>query len=150
MLPIEKIGLPDFLNDNPPLDSVINRMFKETAVGRDQFGGDGVFLQPTENNAFILHRIQLKMGVKVIKVEEARSIIEKINRDGLLEIYKSKGYNIAKEVKYLATTKEMMPDAKEELEKSGIKIFNARDLRDKVWPKPVKDLGGVFGKSPGT
>jgi hypothetical protein len=126
--------------------------YKENLGGRDALGADSVVLAPfdSSNSAFIAYRIQIKLGKSLIGTEADKSVgitniintAEEIgtnfcSRKQLAEDAYRSSIPLASMHMFLATTRQITPNARTHLLRAGVVVLDSRWLSKNVWPDGV-------------
>ena len=141
------ISLTDVIHANLGQVHIINRLFKESyQENKDSFGMDSLLLKKDENeNAFIAHRIQIKLGVSCIKIEDAKKFTSIVDSQlkNFKECFTNANKTISNCVNYLVTTRGMDQSAKDHFQQCEWQIVGKKEL-DQIWPDSIKALGKPY------
>ena len=132
-------------------------MYKELVNGKDTFGADSTVLVPSnEEGKNIAYRIQLKLGFSNIMTDSekkkatgkkchdtAESISNKFTNplDSAVDAYERSKIPLSSCIHFLATTRDITPDARSHLDSQNIRILDKKYLYEQVWPPEVQELG---------
>jgi hypothetical protein len=137
----------DVIHANLGQVHIINRLFKESyQENKDSFGMDSLLLKKDENeNAFIAHRIQIKLGVSCIKIEDAKKFTSIVDSQlkNFKECFTNANKTISNCVNYLVTTRGMDQSAKDHFQQCEWQIVGKKEL-DQIWPDSIKALGKPY------
>ena len=135
-------------------------MYKELMNGKDTFGADSTVLVPSdEEGKNIAYRIQVKLGSSNIMThseangkkchDTAESIANKFtNRvKSAMDAYERSKIPLSSCIHFLATTRDITPDARSHLDSKNIRILDKKYLYEQVWPPEVQELGPPYSKS---
>ena len=137
-------------------------MYKELMNGKDTFGADSTVLVPSdEEGKNIAYRIQVKLGSGNIMTHSeteatgkkchntAESIANKFtNRvKSAMDAYERSKIPLSSCIHFLATTRDITPDARSHFDSKNIHILDKKYLYEQVWPPEVQELGPPYSKS---
>lgn len=131
------------------LPDVQMRLFKEVYDGnRDSFGTDAVVLQPLEQKALIVHRIQIKLGASSFKTDKLMDVGNrwKTHAQQVKQIYEALFPHHQLILKHhLVTTKGAAPqDIARLCQQYDCNFIGQKVLAEHVWPKCVKTLHQAY------
>lgn len=155
------LPLPTALSPVPPLavgytrhsaERVVNRMWKELLTRsassqlRDSLGADGVVILPAEPGGHPAWRIQVKISSAEVTAARAEEWVKGLLSQRLKaqDVYSAAGLPLKTQTLVLATTADLLPQARAWLEGRGIVIWDRAFLAEHVWPDNVKLIGERF------
>eukprot|EP00743_Colponemidia_sp_Colp-15_P017825 GILK01022147.1.p1 GENE.GILK01022147.1~~GILK01022147.1.p1 ORF type:complete len:239 (+),score=19.04 GILK01022147.1:102-818(+) len=141
--------LPTFvLGDD--VEIVTNRLLKETygMNMRDCFGADAIVLRLLNADKEVhVYRIQLKLGNKMVDGDLENIVTDMTARSGtVVTMLDVAGYRISRTTNVLITTRQAKPQAVEDATSKfpDFMFIGAKELKEKVWPPGIKDLGKPY------
>jgi len=132
----------------PDVPSVLNRLWKEEMSdqpgkrGRDALGADAT-LVTKQNDGYVIHRLQLKIGRGQPKERLDQWInMFRTQSKNSERLYNEAGFKPHTQIWYLASTHDFDHQDRETIKNSGVRLLDKTFLAENVWPDAVKKLVG--------